>query len=365
MAVATIENTIWNIEPHTAAKHKILRKYLDAWFPILAKDNQRLVYLDGFSGPGRYTGGEPGSPVIALESALSHRAKLNSELVFLFIEERPDRADYLQNEIAKLPCPGHFKIAVERGSFAEKTGAILDRLNTAGSRLAPTFALIDPFGFSGIPYALIKRLLSNDKCEVLITFMIDWINRFIEHPNENITAHIIETFGTEDAIRVVSGTGDRATALKELYHKQLNRTARFVRYFELRNRNNHVVYYLFFATNNRLGHLKMKEAMWKVDPLGDFRFSDSTNPNQQVLFSSLSVAPLITDLVLQFHKSLRMPAGRVLTYVEDKTPYLKKHMTVALTQLESSGYLTVADVKMDGKKRLKGTYPDRALLTFR
>ena len=85
---------------------------------------------------------------------------------------------------------------------------VLDRLNATGSRLAPTFALIDPFGFSGIPYALIKRLLSNDKCEVLVTCMVSWINRFVKHPNDGIKAHIVDTFGTEDAIRVISGTGD-------------------------------------------------------------------------------------------------------------------------------------------------------------
>jgi len=28
-----------------------------------------IVYVDGFSGPGEYTGGEPGSPIIALETA--------------------------------------------------------------------------------------------------------------------------------------------------------------------------------------------------------------------------------------------------------------------------------------------------------
>jgi hypothetical protein len=48
-------DTIWPIEPHTAAKHQILRKYLDAWFPILATYNKRIVYVDGFAGPGRYT----------------------------------------------------------------------------------------------------------------------------------------------------------------------------------------------------------------------------------------------------------------------------------------------------------------------
>ena len=62
------------------------------------------------------------------------------------------------------------------------------------SQIAPTFALIDPFGFSGIPYALIQRLLSKNKCEVLVTVMVDSINRWLEHPDENINANIVETF---------------------------------------------------------------------------------------------------------------------------------------------------------------------------
>jgi hypothetical protein len=67
--------------------------------------------------------------------------------------------------------------------------------------------------------------------------MVGWINRFLEHPNEAIRAHIVETFGTEEAISVAAGTGDRVTNLKNLYQIQLGKAARFVRYFELRNRN--------------------------------------------------------------------------------------------------------------------------------
>jgi three-Cys-motif partner protein len=69
--------TLWPIEPHTQAKHAILRRYLEAWFPILSTYNKRVVYLDGFCGPGRYEGGEPGSPLIALNVAKHHRAALS------------------------------------------------------------------------------------------------------------------------------------------------------------------------------------------------------------------------------------------------------------------------------------------------
>ena len=362
--MAVPKDTVWAIEPHTSAKHQILRKYLDAWLPILGTYNKRVVYVDGFAGPGRYTGGEPGSPIIALEAALTHQAKLGGEIVFLFIEERTDRADHLDSEIANLQLTSSFKVHVERGTFADKLGKTLDKLDSDGSKIAPTFALIDPFGFSGIPYALIQRLLSKNKCEVLITFMVDSINRWLTHPDDNIKAHIVETFGTDEAIKIAEGMGDRANALKNLYHRQLNKAAKFVRYFEMRDRDGRLVYYLFFASNNSLGHLKMKEAMWKVDPMGDFTFSDSTNPDQALLFNDPSIAPLIADLTAKFRLAGQIPVQRLQVYVQDQTAYLRKHMGEALLQLETDGKLKVAGNKADGKKRRAKTFPDEALVWF-
>lgn len=239
---------------------------MDAWLPILGTYNKRVVYIDGFSGPGQYKGGEPGSPIIALEAARTHQAKLPSELVFLFVEERQDRVDHLNGEIAKLGVPSHFKVHVEQGTFAEKLAEMLNALEAEGGKIAPTFALIDPFGFAGIPYDLIRRLLGKNKCEVLVTFMVDSINRWLTHPDDSIRVHIRETFGTEDALKIAFGGGDRVEGLKNLYRGQLTKAAKFVRYFEMRDRDGRLVYYLFFASNNAVGHLKMKEAMWKVDP---------------------------------------------------------------------------------------------------
>jgi three-Cys-motif partner protein len=357
-------DTLWPIEPHTAAKHQILRKYLDAWFPILSTYNKRIIYIDGFSGPGRYTGGEPGSPIVALEAARTHRANLSGELIFVFIEARPDRADHLAHEVSKVHLPSHFKSGIVKGTFADNLGKVLDKLDAAGHQIAPTFALIDPFGFSGIPYALIQRLLSKPKCEVLISVMVDSINRWLTHPAESIRAHIVETFGTEEALQIAEGGGDRATALKELYHRQLKTAAKFVRYFEMRDRDTRVVYYLFFATNNALGHLKMKEAMWKVDPLGDFTFSDSTDPSQQLMFSAPSTGPLAEDLVSKFQGKGEIPVKRLETYVIDHTAYLRKHMGEALRTLESQGRLKASETKANSKKRLAGTFPNEVLVTF-
>ncbi len=362
--MAVPKDTIWPIEPHTSAKHQILRKYLDAWLPILGTYNKRIVYIDGFAGPGEYKGGEPGSPIIALEAARTHRANLAGELVFVFMEERPDRVAHLRGRIATIRLPGHFKAHVEQGTFAEQLTGLLDGLDKERGQIAPTFALIDPFGFAGIPYAPIKRLLAKEKCEVLITFMVDSINRWLTHPDENIREHITETFGTDEAVKIAFGTGDRAEGLKNLYHRQLRHAAKFVRYFEMRDRDKRVVYYLFFASNNPLGHLKMKEAMWKVDPMGDFTFSDATDPNQSLLFNAPSTMPLADALVGKFKGTGQVSVQRVEAYVIDETAYLRKHMGEALLALEAGKQLIVAETKTDGKKRRANTFPNDARITF-
>ncbi len=54
----------------------------------------------------------------------------------------------------------------------------------------------------------------------------------------------------------------------------------------MKNEANTTIYDLFFATNHEKGIDSMKDAMWNVDPSGDYSFSDATNPNQEVLFEA-------------------------------------------------------------------------------
>ena len=66
---------LWPLEPHTRGKHLVLKSYLDAWFPIMGSWNGRILFIDGFAGPGEYEGGEEGSPLIALRSLKDHHAQ--------------------------------------------------------------------------------------------------------------------------------------------------------------------------------------------------------------------------------------------------------------------------------------------------
>lgn len=356
--------TLWIMEPHTRAKHEILRRYLGAWFGIMGRTNPRIVYFDGFSGPGRYKGGEEGSPLISLKLALEHHSKNNlREGTFVFIEERKDRVEHLINEINCLAIPQSFHVNVQQNQFEDTLANILDHLDKTGAKIAPTFAFIDPFGFKGAPYKLVKRLLNNSKTEVFINIMADSINRFLDHPDQQITQHITDLFGTPKVLQVIQGNGDRIKQLRELYQKQLEDCAKFVRYFEMRDDNNRPIYYLFFATNNRLGHAKMKVAFWKVDRSTGFRFSDATNPDQLVLFEMDPSAEIAHDLVKKY-RGQQVSVAIIKTYIEDETPYIESHLKKALRVLEDQGELCAEPCKQNGEKRRKHTFSDDVVLAF-
>ena len=357
--------TIWPIEPHTQAKHEILRRYLGAWFPILNKYHGRIVYMDGFAGPGEYEGGEPGSPIIALDVAAHHRKQMGGEVVFWFVDEREDRIDHLKQLVYRRAMPKNFVLEIVHGKFHEVLARELQELETKGAVIAPTFAFIDPFGFSGVPMHLVQRLLRHPKTEAFITFQTSSINRFLEHPDPQINAHMIELFGTEEVLGIATGGGDRIAKLRSLYQKQLHQAATYVRYFHMRDRQNAPIYDLFFAGNHELGHYRMKEAMWRVDPDGEFSFSDATDPVQPVLFTLDHSPSLLNAMCAVFERKVDMPVSQIRGWVRNETAFLDNHMNAALNLGEQEKRVLINPIKRDGKRRIKGTFPDEVLVSFR
>jgi len=362
-ALAAPRDTLWPLEPHTKAKHRILQAYLERWFPILASWHRRVIYFDGFAGPGRYAGGEPGSPIIALEVARNHRAAINAECVFTFVEERADRAAHLDQEIKALSLPAHFKPEVERGKCDAVLAARLDGVDAQGLQIAPTFAFIDPFGVTGIPFPLVERLLRRDRCEVFITFMTGTIQRFVT----DLPAQVNELVGVPDAAAQISAASDRVLAARQLYAASLRRRAKFVRFFEMRNDVGVPVYDLFFATNHHLGHRKMKEAMWSVDESGDYSFRDGVDPAQARLFRDAYQGLLGPEMLKRF-AGHTVSSEKVIEFVWDETAYLEKHDKGTLRTFETDGIggkkVAVAEKKADGSKRKKGTFPDGTIIKF-
>ena len=354
----------WPLEPHTRAKHEILKRYLGAWFGIMGMNNPRIVYLDGFCGPGRYDRGEDGSPILAIKLALEHHQKNHvQEVSFVFVDEDQRRIDHLNRELSIISKPQNFHVSVIPNEFENTISKILDDLEKSGSRLAPTFAFIDPFGYSGAPYKVVERLLRNPKTEVCINLAVEPINRFLFHPDQQQRQHFVDLFGTPEVLDIINSRGDRIHQLKSLYQRQLEKCARYVRVFEMKNEDNKTIYCLFFATYHRLGLVKMKEAFWKVDPSSGYKFSDATNPNQLVLFEEDHADILAKMLVVRFHGQ-KVAVSTALEFGEESTPYLETHMKKALRLLEEQDQICVEPCKQNGKNRHGKTFPKEVVVTF-
>jgi three-Cys-motif partner protein len=102
------KTTVWELEPHTTAKHEILRRYVQAWAPILSQGNfPHLVFVDGFAGPGRYSKGEEGSPIIAIKAVIDQPRPIKAKVDFHFIELDVQRSGHLAAEIGSLSLPAN------------------------------------------------------------------------------------------------------------------------------------------------------------------------------------------------------------------------------------------------------------------
>ncbi len=131
---------------------------------------------------------------------------------------------------------------------------------------------------------IVADLMKRPSTEILVNFMFEEINRFLNHPHQE--KNFDSLFACTDWRRGYQLTGAaRKKFIHDLYRDQLHKSAkaRYVRSFEMRNQRDVSDYFLYFVSNNLLGSTKMKEAMWKVDPGGGVSFTDATNFDQTVL----------------------------------------------------------------------------------
>lgn len=351
------KDVVWQLDPHTRGKHEVLRHYLAAWFPILGSFAGRVAFIDGFAGPGEYAGGQPGSPLIALEVFRQHAASFKGEAVFLFIEKDPDRADHLAKLVAAQPRPSNCQIEVARSEFEGKMTAVLDAF-PSGSRLAPAFVMLDPFGISGAPMSLIARLLASGKAEIYLSFMYEFIDRFKSTPE--FEKPLTELYGTEEWQEGIDLEGEaKKDFFFGLYDAQLRKAgATQVIRFDLYE-GGRLVYAIFFASKHWRGADVMKQAIWKVVPIGDFRFRGAHYG--QLTLDTVDYSRLQKLLQERFKGQGWVTIEQVLEFVgSDQTDFHTRQVKrPTLEPLEKQKLIEV-----DPTSRKKRGFPDGTRLRF-
>jgi three-Cys-motif partner protein len=302
--------------------------------------------------------------LIALKIATEQLGKRQQkQAILIFIEENAERLEYLKSEIENIDVPANIQIVYLHNEFQNSVSDLLFNVQNIGRYLLPSFVFIDPFGINDFSFSLVEKLLRNPKTEVFINVMVEFINRFLADPNDEIKKIIVDLYGTEEVLKIVEKPGNRVRQLQDLYKSQLSKNAKYVRYFEMRDSNRRVIYTLFFATNNLLGYVKMKEALWKVDQQTGISFSDSTNKDQEVLFI-LDPTPEIIEILCKHYSNQSILKKDIRIFIEEKSPYIVRQLNVALKIMENNGTICVEPCKCDGLNRKHGTFPDNCIINF-
>jgi three-Cys-motif partner protein len=282
-------NTVpWDADPHTKAKHALYRQYLSKWVPIMMRGwGGDVTYAEGFAGPGVYTDGAPGSPVIALRTIVGDPKLRTSsrKMRLLFVDKDPRCTSLLEKqltaaahpvELADLPNYG-ITVGIECGECVP----VLDQLLTQHKAWGrPMLVVLDTWG-GAVWLDLVSKVATNSNSEVLITIQPQYFSRFAGVDNLD---HGDKVFGSKAWRAVRDQPADKKARWLLQHYRETIRAAgfEFVLDFELVDENGHALF-LVFGTTHRRGLEKMKEAMWEVDDVAGSGYRDPRDPDQQTL----------------------------------------------------------------------------------
>jgi three-Cys-motif partner protein len=354
----------WKYKEHTRVKHEILSKYLEGWSKILGKSHNLNIF-DCFAGRGRFSDGEEGSPLVIIKTIAEIREKMGrpKEASCIFIEKNDSNFQNLKVEIDK-----EIKNASQRyedwlnveffnDEFANVASRIMDEYS---KRLAPSFFFIDPFGFSGVSFEVIKDILSIKRTEVFMTFMVRDVNRFFDSSTHRIS--IEELCGMDNVQDILQNQYPnlpREQALLKLYRNQLHESADVKYTFPFRvNADDKLqpIYYLVHGTNSPTGCELMKGIMYKTGTEGSFGYLGPAE-GQMNLTQYDGLSKLKEFLLVRF-------SGRTLSYKNIRyetlmdTELVRKHYHDAILELEGEDKIQIAG------KGPRGGLPENALITF-
>jgi three-Cys-motif partner protein len=253
--VAVPKDAVWERDPHTAAKHDLLQKYLAAWAPILLSRRDEISYAEGFAGAGVYKQGDPGSPVIAYEVFADALRRFPKRMHMILMEEDARRVKELQRQMEVVRSRQTDVIAkriavdIRHGDFHP---TLLQRLRRVGALGKPLFVLLDSFGGPDIPFSLLQELGCQPSTEVMVTFEPSFLTRFAEkHDGHRQLGD--EAFGSQEWQNVFQQPpSGKFTFLREQYRNTL-RQAGFTHtlYFEMVDEGGRMLYLIFGTQHER------------------------------------------------------------------------------------------------------------------
>jgi three-Cys-motif partner protein len=207
----------------TYLKHFFLERYLERVAYNIGSFSSEFVYVDGFSGPWRSEDQsfEDTSFMIAIATLRRVRdglKKINRtpSIRCVFVEKDPKAFRLLQQAIADVQ---DIQVTVLNAEFEQ---AIPDLLTAIGKAFSLVF--IDPSGWTGFGLNQIAPILRH-RGEVLVNFMFDYINRFLDVENPDMSFD--DLFGGPGWESAVAAGARREDAIIEFYRQQMQTIGKF------------------------------------------------------------------------------------------------------------------------------------------
>lgn len=376
-------NVPWSLQPHTAVKHAIYKRYLSSWFEILLTPRNAFrsaTYAEGYAGPGIYSGGEAGSPVHAVEALLSSE-KMRScsrPVAMVFVDKEPKCTSLLTERLVAVGLEtdasgdeatvhgtipgraGQTTVWIARGECGHR---FLEQLDAAGAWGKPILAVLDTWGLPTFPYEVLKRIAANKASEVIVTFGPQYFLRF--HADQG--PEVDEMFGWDPAWREIAAMEEGPTKKRHLLtaYRSAVRQAGFEHLvdFELVDTRGESLY-LVFGTNDRKGLSVMKESMWTIDKLYGVKFRDPRDTMNEALFAVEDPQTAQLERLLVDHLTAVHADGQRDVYVEilrrwalEETIYREPHVIPALTKLVDIGTVQADMVPIRRGSRVRLAQP--------
>lgn len=274
------QSDLWDYKEHTRLKHAILSNYLKKWMAILGKPRtgkpQKMHFVDSHAGRARYTKGEPGSPLLAMEVGEELHDYFKGAFSLECHNVERDAFNFRslrwEVEVAKQDFTS-VEVHNYEGSFEDRAGEVF-----AGIRPGePALVFLDPFGYQGIDMPL--KMLERRYNEIFITFMSSFVNRFLTDP---LKAPTMDRIYRTRRWRELRDAPNRQERLVRLYGEQIQLLAQqdlgleeVLVYpidvdFEDRNAD---IYHLIHVSQHEAGRKAMEEAVRSATVLKDAQLS--------------------------------------------------------------------------------------------
>jgi len=372
---------------NSIVKTNIVTKYFDAWSMIMSKRNNEnsMLYLDLFSGPGVYESGEPSTPILILQKTLEDDT-LCKKMNFHFNDKEEQTIKKLKTNAENLPNFDLLKNKPEYASYeVDPTfSSIIER-----KLKMPTLSFVDPFGYKGLTRELIHTLISNFGSECIFFFNYNRISMAIN--NQLVDSHMKAIFGEELHEEMKKGIQELKTQEEKVAYVMENLTSSlatgfsqtpvYVLPFQFHFENKKgVSHFVVFVTKHPFAYSLMKDIMSREsndiskEGVPELQFIPVKHLDMQLsflnTFDNKSIDFLKEDLLKKF-AGKTMETKRIYLKHNINTPFILKNYKEALRQLEAEERVTAdrpakerRKVTINGKKvpsvadKLKFTFPE-------